>query len=176
MEALVTKSDLDLYKLVADSVKNSTVWDQFVVEAQSFDVKYWLGDALLSELLEQTAASPQEISTANTTLLNGGSYTYNSKTYVFSGLKAVIIYYAFARFTSWQPYNFTQAGITVKDTDFSTPASDKAVQRISTEVKLTADSMREEVELFLQRNSTTYPLYSCGNNVKRIRTFYAAGD
>ena len=176
MTALVTKTDLDNYKYIADSVKNSAVWPQFVIEAQSFDVKYWLGDGLLNEICEQEAGSPQELSTANSTLLNGGSYVYLTKTYLFSGLKAVIIYYAFARFINWQQVNITQAGITIKDTDFSTPASAKDIQRMATEAKLTADAMREELELFLSRNSTTYPLYSCGTNVKRIRTIYAVGD
>ena len=39
MTALVTLTDLQAYKHVADSVKNSTQWPQFVSEAQLFDVK-----------------------------------------------------------------------------------------------------------------------------------------
>ena len=75
MNALVNKADLDQYKYVADSVKNLTIWGQFVLEAQQFDVKNWLGDALLNELSNQ--AVPDTFTALNLTLLNGGSYSYN---------------------------------------------------------------------------------------------------
>jgi hypothetical protein len=176
MQALVTKTHLDAYKHIADSVRNVATWPQYVVEAQMFDVKHWLGDALLNELLEQAAGSPEAITPANETLLAGGSYVYNAKTYIFGGLRACIVYYAFARFISRSPYNFTAAGITVKDSDFSTPASDKAIQRMATEAMLAATSLRDEVKVFLSRNPTTYPLYEPGNTTSRPRTFHVLGD
>lgn len=176
MIALVTISDLAAYKYIADSVKNSAVWPQFVSEAQMLDVKVWLGDGLLNELITQAQTSPTSFSALNTTLLDGGAYTYQTKTYLFQGLKAVIMYYAFARFTSRQPYNYTAAGITVKDTDFSTPASDKAVQRLSTEALLTGSSLKDEVLLYLRRNANSYPLFRCSNKTGRPRTFYVIGD
>lgn len=176
MIALVTKTDLDGYKYIADSVKNEAAWLQFVSEAQLLDVKVWLGDALLNELVTQASTEPNTLTTLNNTLLNGGSYVYQTKTYLFQGLKAVIIYYAFSRLTSRQPYNYTQAGITVKDTDFSTPASDKAVQRLSTEAMLTAASIKEEVLLYLRRNASSYPLFRCSSKAGRPRTFYVLGD
>lgn len=176
MTPLVTKTDLDSYKYVAESVKNSTTWPQFVSEAQMLDVKSWLGDGLLNELITQANTSPTSFSAFNTTLLDGGSYTYQSKTYLFQGLKAVIMYYAFARFSSRQPYNYTAAGITVKDTDFSTPASDKAVQRLSTEALLTAASLKDEVLIYLRRNASSYPLFNCRGTAGRPRTFFVIGD
>ena len=92
MNNLVTISDLAGYKYIADSVKNSAVWPQFVYEAQMFDVKWWLGDGLLNEISEQAGTSPTSYSTLNSILLDGGSYTYLTETYVFQGLKARIIY------------------------------------------------------------------------------------
>ena len=80
MIALVTKADLDNYKYIADSVKNSTSWPQFVSEAQLFDVKNWLGDCLLNELTTQASTLPYSFSTENQTLLDGGTYTYLSNT------------------------------------------------------------------------------------------------
>jgi len=176
MTPLVTITDLATFKYIADSVRNAAVWPQFVNEAQLLDVKCWLGDALLAEIIDQAETSPESFSTANEALLNGGQYTYQSRTYMFQGLKAAIIYYAFARYTSRAPYNFTAAGITVKDTDLSAPASDKAVQRLSTEAMLTASSIKDEVILFLRRNAKDYPLYRCTNQGGRPRTFFVIGD
>lgn len=157
MIALVTKADLDTYKYIADSVKNSTSWPQFVSEAQMFDVKFWLGDALLSELVDQATVPPY--SAANVVLLNGGKYVYNSHTYHSQGLKAAIIYYAFARFTNRTSFNYTAAGIVLKDSDLSTPASTKDIQRLETEGRLMAEAIKCEVILFLNRNAATYPLW-----------------
>lgn len=176
MMPLVTKIDLANYKYISDSVKNNAVWPQFVSEAQQLDVKVWLGDGLLNELITQSETSPESLSVLNEKLLNGGSYVYQTKTYLFQGLKACILYYAFARFTSRQPYNYTAAGITVKDTDFSTPASDKAVQRLATEAMLTAASLKDEVVLYLRRNSSSYPLFRCSGKGDRPRTFFVIGD
>jgi hypothetical protein len=172
MIPLVTKSDLDQLKYVADSVKNSASWPHFVSESQLFDVKVWLGDGLLNEIYLQSLPSPQAITPENQLLLDGGIYTYQSKTYMFQGLKACIIYYAFARFTNRTAFNYTAAGIVVKDSDLSTPISDKIMQRLETESRLMADAIQCEIITFLNRNYLNYPLWknqgvcgsSCGNN------------
>jgi hypothetical protein len=180
MISLVSKADLDNYKYVADSVKNSTTWPQFVSEAQMLDVKVWLGDALLSELVDQKTIPP--FSTANVVLLDGGSYVYNLKTYLFQGLKAAIIYYAFARFTNRTAFNYTAAGIVLKDSDLSTPITDKQMQRLETEARLTAEAIKCEVILFLNRNYALYPLWRqgavvCGGSCDDSRgVFKVIGD
>lgn len=176
MTALVTKADLDNYKYVCDSVKNFASWLQFVSEAQLFDIKAWLGDALLNEIVTQFSGGT--LSTENTLLLDGGTYTYGTKTYMFQGLKACIIYYAFARFTNRSIYNYTAAGIVHKDSDFSTPATPKEVQRLETESRLMADAIRCEIITFLNRNSDDYPLWS-GCSVKdcsNSRPFMVLGE
>jgi hypothetical protein len=178
MIPLITKSDLDNYKYVADSVRNSAIWPQFVVEAQLFDVKSWLSDTLLNELMTQASTSPESYSTENLILLNGGSYLYSDKTYLFSGLKACIIYYAFARFTNRSPFNYTAAGIVIKDSDLSTPVSDKVIQRLETESRLMGDALREETIMYLNRNYTLYPLWSssCTRYFQRRPTIQVIGD
>ena len=157
---LVTKADLDNYKYVADSVKNTDSWPQFVSEAQLLDIKVQISDALLNELTVQAATLPTTFSAANVALLNGGSYVYQERTYLFQGLKAAIIYYAFGRFTNRTPYNYTAAGIVVKESDLSDPVSDKVIQRLETEARLTADAIMCEVILFLNRNYLLYPLWA----------------
>lgn len=181
MIALVTKTDLDQYKYIADSVKNSVTWPQFVSEAQMFDVKIWLSDALLNELITQ-AGPPAAFTPDNTKLLDGGSYVYQTHTYLFQGLRAAIIYYAFARFTNRTAFNYTAAGIVVKDSDLSTPISDKIMQRLETEARLTAEAIKCEVITFLNRNYLLYPLWhdhmcGCAANCQDGRgIFRVVGD
>ena len=172
-------ADLDGYKYIADSVKNHTTWPQFVSEAQLLDVKVWLGDGLLMELIAQKDAAT--LTVKNNKLLNGGIYTYGSRTYYFQGLKACIIYYAFGRFTNRTAFNYTAAGIVVKESDFSTPITDKVMQRLETEARLTAEALKCEVITFLNRNYSDYPLWRdgylvCGSNCNDNRPFKVVGD
>ena len=181
MIALVTKADLDNYKYIADSVKNSASWVQFVSEAQLFDIKSWLGDPILNELITQASTLPTTFSVANQALLDGGSYTYLTHSYLFQGLKACIIYYAFARFTNRTSINYTAAGIVIKESDFSNPISDKVVQRLETEARLMAEAIKCEIITYLNRNYSLYPLWTdkqcrrasgCNDN----RPFKVLGD
>jgi hypothetical protein len=177
MHPLVIKPDLDQYKYVADSVKNSAVWPQFVSDAQLFDIKSWLGDGLFNEIITESSVVGETLSAENKILLDGGTYLYQDKTYIFQGLKACIIYYAFARFVNENSVNFTAFGIVVKDSDLSTPASDKRIQRLETENRLKGDAIRDETILYLNRNHTLYPLWTsaCTRNYRRP-TFQVIGD
>jgi len=179
--SLVTKADLDGYKYIADSVKNHVTWPQFVSEAQLLDVKSWLTDALLMEIIGQAETLPPTISATNQKLLDGGTYSYGGYTYYFQGLKACIIYYAFARFTNRTSFNYTAAGIVVKDSDFSTPITDKIMQRLETEARLTADAIKCEIVTFLNRNYIDYPLWGnkacgCAGTCNDSRPFTVVGD
>lgn len=179
MIALVDKYDLNEYKYICDSVKNSVSWPQFVSEAQLLDVKAWLGDCLLNELATQAATSPPSFTPANEALLDGGTYTYNGKTYIFQGLKACIVYYAFARFINRTSYNFTAAGIVVKDSDYSNPVSDKVIQRMETEARLVAEAIKCEIIAYLKRNYTLYECWTqrgCGSSCRDDRPFKLIGD
>jgi hypothetical protein len=182
MISLVTKADLDNYKYIADSVKNSASWPMFVSEAQMLDVKNWLGDGLLLELVAQASTLPTTITALNQALLDGGAYVYNTHSYHFQGLKASILYYAFARFTNRTGFNYTAAGIVVKDSDLSTPATTKDIQRLETEARLTAEAIKCEVITYLNRNYASYPLWGdsayckCGSHCSDRRPFKVIGD
>jgi len=179
MISLVSFEDLKDFKYIANSIKNTDSWSMFVSEAQLFDVKIWLTDCLLDELAREAETSPPSFSPQNEDLLEGGSYTYNDKTYMFQGLKACIIYYAFARFINRTSYNFTAAGIVVKESDYSNPVSDKVIQRMETEARLTAEAIKCEIIAYLKRNYTLYPcwkLRGCGAECNDPRPFTAVGD
>jgi len=180
MISLVTFADLQNYKYIASSVKNSDSWDFFVSEAQMLDVKSWLTDALLLEIIGQASTLPTTISAANQTLLDGGTYSYQTKTYFFQGLKAAIIYFAFARFTNRTAFNYTAAGIVIKDSDLSTPITDKQMQRLETEARLTADAIKCEIITYLDRNSALYPLWAdacrCGSICGGARPIVVLGE
>jgi hypothetical protein len=181
MISLVTLVDIQELKYICDSVKNNTSWSHFVSEAQQLDVKVWITDALLNEIIIQASTLPPTISATNKILLDGGSYIYQSKTYLFQGLRNCIAYYAFARFTNRTAFNYTAAGIVLKDSDLSTPITDKQMQRLETEARLTADAIKCEILTYLNRNYTLYPLWNdkacgCGSSCTASRPFTVLGE
>jgi len=179
MISLITFDDLKDLKYIADSVRNVSIWPQFVSESELMDVKPWIGDGLLLEIIDQASTTPPMISTTNQKLLDGGTYTYQSRTYYFQGLKNCIAYYAFARYTNRSSFNYTAAGIVQKDSDFSTPATTKDIQRMETESRLKADAIKCEIMTFLNRNSADYPLWagSCrDSSCNQSRPFTVLGS
>ena len=88
------------------------------------------------------------------------------------------MYYAFGRFTNRVSVHYTAGGIVQKDSDLSTPVTDKTIQRLETESRLTADAIKDEVLLFLNRNYANYPLWknSCLVYSTRSRAFTVLGD
>ena len=180
MISLATLADIQSLKYICNSVKNSDSWDHFCSEAELLDIKSWLGDDLLLEIIGQASTLPTTISAANQILLDGGTYTYLTHTYYFQGLRNCIAYYAFARFTNRTAFNYTAAGIVLKDSDLSTPATDKQIQRLETEARLTADAIKCEVITYLNRNYLSYPLWSqdcaCGSSCSGSRPFTVLGE
>jgi hypothetical protein len=181
MISLATLNDIQDLKYICDSVKNSSSWVQFCSEAQLLDIKSWLTDALLLEIVGQASTLPTTISVNNQKLLDGGIYVYQGKTYYFQGLRNCIAYFAFARFTNRTAFNYTAAGIVLKDSDLSTPVSDKVIQRLETEARLTAEAIKCEIITYLNRNYTLYPLWAdkacgCGSTCNDSRPFLVLGD
>jgi hypothetical protein len=78
-------------------------------------------------------------------------------------------------------YNYTAAGIVIKESDYSTPVGDKITQRLETDSRLKAEAIRDEVVLYLCRFYESYPLWrngncGCGVIENRTRTFKVLGD
>lgn len=172
---LVTKSDFAPYKYFANSIKSEQSLDQCIQEAQLFDIKKWLGDALLKELCDQKATSPESLSTLNELLLDGGNYTYNSETYTLTGLKACIIYYSISRYIKFDSVKLTATGIVKKEDIYSSPVDDKTIHSLANNEREKAEALRLEIILYLNRFATSYPLWNCTNK-KRNTTYKLIGQ
>lgn len=172
---LISKSDFSPYKYIANSIKNEQSLDQCIQEAQLFDIKKWLGDALLKELCDQSATSPESLTTINELLLNGGEYTYNDNTYTFTGLKACLIYYTIARYVKYDSIKFTMGGIVKKEDIYSQPVDDKTIQSLSHNEYEKAEALRIEIIEYLNRFDDSYPLWNCTRKKRNIK-FHSIGQ
>lgn len=175
MKNLVVKSDFAPYKYFANSIKSEQSLDQAIQEAQLFDIKKWLGDALLNEICSQADDSPPSLTTLNSFLLDGGNYIYQNDTYSLTGLKTCIIYYSIARYVKFDSVKFTATGVVKKEDIYSQPVDDKTLQSISHNEWEKAEALRLEIIEYLNRFSNSYPLWNCRNKKRNVK-FHSVGQ
>lgn len=163
MVKLITRDDIAIYRQISDTVYND-VLNQHITDAQFSDLQPLMGMEFYNDLI-------RNYTDANyVTLLDGGTYEYNGITYTNVGVKAVLVHYAYGRYVMF--------GSQI-DTPFSfVEKTNQDSQRVSTEAKKVTAKMNqqvaysywENVQLFLERNSSDYPLYE-SNCINKNRSF-----
>jgi hypothetical protein len=86
---LINRNDIARYKQISNTVYDE-VLDATIIEAQIQDIAPLLGEKLFNDILVNHANYND--------LLNGGSYTFSGVVYNNYGLKAVLVYYTYARY------------------------------------------------------------------------------
>jgi len=160
MTKLITIADIKLYKALSSNI-NALKIDSEINEAQEFDLRPLLGDEFFMALLDDFNASPS-LSTYDD-LFNGSTYTYQGNTYQHDGLKAMLCYYAYARYKLNSNSNNTAYGTVEKLTTESKAVSEKTISRQVTQTLNGAKIYENRVMDFLKRNKADYPLFKCEN-------------
>lgn len=176
MKTIITISDIQRYKHIATAFNGEKNIDGYILEAQLCDLKPWLGDAFLLQLVQQR--STNTLSDENDLILRGGEYTYEGNQYYLEGIAAFMAYSVHARYILRSSVSATQFGVVVKESDYSTPASSKQIQEIKSTSEATAEAVKQDIILLLQRLSKNYPLYkSCNSiNAGRKQLFRIIGE
>ena len=91
MRLLVNRQECSKYLSVSLFRKDED-FNRFIREAQMFDLKGLVCEDLFQDIMSETPANDY------TLLLEGGSYTFEGRRYEFAGLKAVLAYFAYARY------------------------------------------------------------------------------
>lgn len=154
---LLTLTQLQGFKSICSNIDQAKSLEPYIKEAQMFDLRPFLGDALYADLLADYEASPSL--QKYDALYTGGSYSHAGYTYENPGLVPVLAYYTYARYVANANSISTRTGIMVKKNDFSDPASDKTIARLVDQARSGARSYLDQVELFMIRNSKDYPLW-----------------
>jgi hypothetical protein len=165
MSYLITLADIQALKPISVNINETKALKPFILEAQEFDLKPFLGDAFYIALMTDFDASPS-LSTYSD-LFNGSTYTYNGETYQHEGIKNMLIYYAYARYINNAQTNVTPYGVVNKLTQDSEKVSEKTLARLVGQAVSGAKVYEQRVKEFLIRNLTSYPLYKCVTNNNR---------
>lgn len=167
MKALLLLSDLKIYKHLYDSFNSEQDIASYIVEAQLLDLKKWLGDAFLLELVDQKTTNT--LTEANKLAIFGGAYAYEGQTYYTEGIRAALAYYTYARFIQKSGSMLTGIGALAPKDDLSDPVSPKTLALLRADAFESAEAHKMDVVALLNRKIDTYPLYAACNARKAGR-------
>lgn len=156
-DLLINIDDIKQYRAVSLDQKRC---DPFIVEVQENDLRPVLNDALYRDFTEKVFSTGDPMYANYQTLLNGGSYLINGVTINYPGIKPMLCYFALSRIVMNNQINVTMYGVVQKNIDQSSPVEAGALKLMVTELRSVALSYQSRLEMFLQNNIATYPLYN----------------
>jgi hypothetical protein len=155
---MITIADIQQYKPISTYATNILNYEK---EAIQFDLMPLLGAAFWHDI------ETNPLTTANALLLNGGTYMVNGDTIPFSGLKAVLVYFSYARYVAQNNIQDTPSGQHRLQSDWTVPPSVKEMQLKIDQIKSGAVAYWNQCEAFLNENQANYPLWKkCRQNSK----------
>jgi hypothetical protein len=170
MTRLIDETNIKTYKGLSNNINVAKELYPHIDEAQEFDLRPWLGESFYLWILDTFENTPTDADLV--ALLEGGVYTYDGENYENPGLNKVLSYLSYARYSILANAQSTPTGFVQKTNQYSDPISGAQLTRITKQNESASNALQQRVEDFLNRNSTTYPLWenSCkGNRKKSIR-------
>ncbi len=167
---LITKDDILIYRPTAelddDRIK------PFILEAQRLDLQPVLNDALYyAFVIDFNSTTGLNTTAAYELLRSGESYTYNTNTVQFDGVKPMLSLYSLARFVETNPASITRYGVITKVAAQSTAADPATVKGIVNGLRSAALGHQNQVVKYLETKQATFPLYNlAGASSEAART------
>lgn len=155
---LLTLEDIQEHKPMSKNIDWDKKVEPFIKEAQYFDLKDIVGDALYLALV-------QEVDTDNFVkygdLWKGSTYKCGGDDTINPGLKKVLVYYSYARFLTNAPTNSVAYDMVRKENKYSEGTSRKDLADSVAQAQSGGRGLEFDVIKFLNTNSSDYPLYKC---------------
>jgi NMD protein affecting ribosome stability and mRNA decay len=158
---ILTPDEFRAFLDVSKSSKDETVVNRAIRDAQNTDIVSLLGFEFYSYIINNL----DDVDVL--ALLDGDTYEYDSKTYFNVGLKQVVAYYAYAKYILVAGQKDTPFGLVQKNSQNSEHISTARIKEIATSTKQSAYEYWVQVQLFLDRNSANYPLWSSSCSVSK---------
>lgn len=174
---IITILDIQDFKPLSKNTDTEKKVDPFIFEAQEFDLRPFMGDEFYLKLVSEFQAPWADPNYEN--LYKGNVWTKNGKTYENPGLRAVLVYFSYARYLNKANTNSTAFGMVGKTNPDSTPITDRTIDRLVGQAMNGAKAYLNRVEFFINCNPTLFPEYTCGiesNKSGAIRMSAAGGN
>ena len=174
---IITITDIQDFKPISKNTDTQKKLDPFIQEAQEFDLRPFMGDEFYLKLVDEFKNTFPDSNYEN--LYQGSTWMKGGKTYENPGLRAVLVYYSYARYLNKANTNSTAFGMVGKTNPDSTPLTDRTIDRLVSQSMNGAKAYLNRVEFFINCNSELFPEYDCGIDLQKsgaIRISAAGGN
>jgi len=154
MNAIITITDIRELRRIPNQVEWTGDFENYVIEAQRFDIRPFLGDAMFYDMMENLTSA------VYVDLLDGTEWTYAENTIQFDGLRVALAYFSFARYIQSNNVFMTRYGLVTKSTEHSEPVDEKTIARLVSQARNAANAIIEQAKLFLNNNIAVYTLWN----------------
>lgn len=158
MKLLITIENMKEFRPMSAGIPQDRI-NPYIQEAQQFDLKRLLGDALYLDFMTKFD-SLDPMAPAYQTLLNGTTYAYGPQTLEHPGLIGYLSYMTLARFFNNNQVNATKYGITTKTSEGSEQLDWKAIAAAVADLRSNALALQVDIRKFLLVNGASYPLFT----------------
>lgn len=146
-EHLITPNEIS--SLAREVYIDDSKATRFIDEAEGLDLRPMLGDELFIEIMQQNHM--QDFDEYIGRVVNGSTYKYNDKIYMFAGLKKALAYYTYARLIVGGDVEVTRSGLRSRDSDYSHQVPMEERQQVSRECSAIADYHMNQLLDYIKR-------------------------
>ncbi|MDA8956151.1 hypothetical protein N9H19_00840 [Flavobacteriales bacterium] len=139
-------------------------FNKFIEQSQIFDFRELVCEDFFNDLFENMTDDKFVL------LIDGGSYTFENKTYHFKGLKSVLAYFTYARFLMHSPVVSTSHGVVIKETPHSSPLSLAERKNYYNHHRANGGKLFEQVKKYIERVGT-FESWDCKTDCKNSASF-----
>jgi len=143
---LIQAKDIQPYAQIAVTAREETMLHPHILSAQNVDVRPVIGNALMTDIIENYTEEKYKI------LLDGGTYSVDGTAYTFQGLKAAIACFAYARYLPSKQVVDTAFGAVTKVSEYSEPADPKILSTIISSKKSEGSAYLAECIDYIRNN------------------------
>tara|TARA_R100001530_G_scaffold115535_1_gene82479 strand:- start:789 stop:1316 length:528 start_codon:yes stop_codon:yes gene_type:complete len=153
---IINRQQIESYNIQLSQSIYDNKLNQLIQEAQFNDLRPLLGTRFYNDILKKISVSD----TTYDDLLNGSEYEYMNETYFNYGLRIVLSYYTFARWSMFGDITDTPFGQTKRtNTELETPLTIAEKKQAYNNNQNIAWNYWLSVKDFLNRNYKDYELY-----------------
>ncbi len=165
---LITLSDIQQFKSISDNINSFSDLEPYILEAQDFDLRPFLGDGMFKDLVNDFNDSPSL--TLFGDLFNGKEYEVNGIEYFHKGLKAILIFHSYARYAANANVKSTPSGFMQKTSQYSDGVDPATIARIIKTARTGATSHEDRVRHYLSSFPNEFPKWIHGQKSTNFKS------
>ena len=160
MALLIDKQIIEQHRPISRNTSDKKI-NPFIADAETLDLKPLLGEPLFNSIKADQDSFAE--------LMQPHSYEYNGDTYEHQGLEKVLSLFSYARYIRHGSHQDTGHGLVQKKNQDSEPVPQDQKKNMFVKDTQAAMAYFNEVALFMNRNTDSFPLWKAEHVTKSPR-------